>query len=448
MKILKLLAFSAVLLASAWGICLLDAAENPSAIHIQRTMKALEESTAENPAHIRVMFYGQSIVAQAWTAEIQKFLTEKYPTVQFEFFNGAIGGFESPNLVRTAESDLYPWYPDLLFFHVYGPIDKYEEIVRKTRERTTAEIILWTSHLSEKQDPKAMLLERDQRSKDIFDVAERYHCMIIDLNKKWCQMLIDNGWEPNHVLADGIHLNEEGIKYYANFIWEDICRIPGTDGEPDVSGSITEFPADAPCVTVKDNGDQVLHFNGNRVTAVFDGSAEPGKDIALLLDGKPLAEFPELWRMTRTSQGPCWMPAIRYVGSQTLPVKEEWTLTAIDGSAEDGSLIAYRVEGSVTGEDGEGRSDKPFVSRSGRITLEPSDLGMTWQFPYFKQKLPQGFQVKWSAEPLFADSFKTGDSGSRVLVLEGCSNEAHDLTLSSSNGKLGVGKWIVNQPAK
>ena len=38
--------------------------ENPTAIHIQRTMKALEESTAAKPATVRVLFYGQSIVAQ------------------------------------------------------------------------------------------------------------------------------------------------------------------------------------------------------------------------------------------------------------------------------------------------------------------------------------------------------------------------------------------------
>lgn len=111
---------------------------NPSAKYIQRTMKALAESTVENPAQVRVLFYGQSIVAQEWTKKVQKYLTEKYPTVQFTFQNNAIGGYTSERLVRTAESDLYPWYPDLLFFHVYGSTEKYEEIVRNVREKTTA----------------------------------------------------------------------------------------------------------------------------------------------------------------------------------------------------------------------------------------------------------------------------------------------------------------------
>lgn len=104
------------------------AAANPSAAYIQRTMKSLEDSTAETPAHVRVMFYGQSITSQAWTQIVQENLTTKYPTVDFEFHNAAIGGYTSPALIRTADHDLYPWYPDLLFFHVYGPMNKYEEI--------------------------------------------------------------------------------------------------------------------------------------------------------------------------------------------------------------------------------------------------------------------------------------------------------------------------------
>ena len=48
-------------------------------------------------------------------------LKEKYPTVNFVWANKAIGGFTSPALTRTAWSDLFPYYPDLLFFHVHFP---------------------------------------------------------------------------------------------------------------------------------------------------------------------------------------------------------------------------------------------------------------------------------------------------------------------------------------
>jgi len=121
---------------------------NPSVALVQRTMARIAGSTSEKPATVRFQFYGQSITSQPWTKLVAKDLTQRFPSVKFEFHNPAIGGFTSDKLIGTAEHDLYPWYPDILVFYVYGPVDKYEEIIRETRARTTAEIVLWTSHLS------------------------------------------------------------------------------------------------------------------------------------------------------------------------------------------------------------------------------------------------------------------------------------------------------------
>ena len=63
--------------------------------------------------------------------------------------NRALGGFASQMLVKTAETDLYPFYPDLLIFHVYGAHDKYEDIIRRVRERTTAEILQQNDHVDQ-----------------------------------------------------------------------------------------------------------------------------------------------------------------------------------------------------------------------------------------------------------------------------------------------------------
>ena len=183
---------------------------NPSVLNIQRTMKILEESTLENPATVRVLFYGQSITAQGWTNILMANLTNRYPTVNFIWENRAIGGYESPYLIRTAESDLYPFYPDILFFHVYGPLDKYEEIVRRVRERTTAEIVLWTSHLKRKENPAEMLCSRDERSRRILEIAEKYGCLAVDLNRKWSEMMLGYGYTMDDLLTDGIHMKGNG----------------------------------------------------------------------------------------------------------------------------------------------------------------------------------------------------------------------------------------------
>ena len=420
---------------------------NPTMVQIQRTMKAMEESTAENPAHVRVLFYGQSIVAQPWTEKVMQKLAEKYPTVVFESENRAIGGYESPVLVRTAETDLYPYYPDLLFFHVYGPLDKYEEIVRKVRETTSAEIVLWTSHLYKDQSAEEMLKNRDERSRGILEIAKKYNCAVIDLNKKWAEMLIDKGWETKKLLADGVHLNSQGIDIYANFIFEELVRIPGTSGEPGVSGTIRKFGMDAPEVAKGENGEIKFEFDGNRVVAVSDGTAgDCGAEV--LLDGAKMEDKKELWTATRATNGPAWMPALNLPGFKQVPVKEEWNLIPIEGTKKDGSFFRYKVEGSVTGFDGEGDSDHDFVSNSGRVAIEATDLHMTWQFPYFKAEVPDDFKVTWSTYPLFADPYIPGAEGTRTVLVQNCANGKHVLTIRPKNGGAGIAKLLVYAPAK
>ncbi|MDO5582154.1 MAG: hypothetical protein Q4G69_13585 [Planctomycetia bacterium] len=418
---------------------------NPSVKYIQRTMKALEESTAENPARVRVLFYGQSIVAQEWTKMVQQDLIAKYPTVKFTFQNNAIGGYTSERLVRTSESDLYPWYPDLLFFHVYGSTEKYEEIVRNVRQRTTAEIVLWTSHLNAKQSVQQMRDQRDQRSKEILAVADKYHCMVIDLNKKWCDLLHKNGWAPGKLLQDSIHLTPKGCKYYAQFISEEIVRLPGTSGEESVSGSIRKIALSDPAVQKNADHSVSVKFKGNRISAVSGPNWSKSANAKILLDGKDPAVFKDLWINTRTSCCPKWMPSIYSVRFNVPLIKEKWTLTALPDSAKDGKKIHYKVSGSITGSDGEGFSTEDFVSPSGRVVIPKGSFNT--MFGYFKMDLPKDYKVVWQSIPLFADPYYPGETGEPSVLIQNCSNEEHVLTIIPT-GKIDIEAFIVNTPAK
>ena len=312
------------------------AAANPSAAYIQRTMKTLEASTAQNPAHVRVLFYGQSITAQAWTRTVQKQLEKRYPTVKFEFRNAAIGGYDSSVLIRTADHDLYPWYPDLLFFHVYGPMDKYEEIIRRVRERTSAEIVIWTSHLNlvSKNKPDQVDTSNDARAVKIRAVAPKHDCMLIDLREKWRKYLSDNGLAAKELLSDGIHLNPKGCDLYARLIGEELVRAPELGDNPVTSGTITPIPSNSPDVTRGADGSLTLRFTGNRVVAVSDGTGAAGAKAKVLLDGKPLDDMKELWAISRPSLGPAgiWMPAVNNIAFDRTPVEEDWTLTCLPDS--------------------------------------------------------------------------------------------------------------------
>lgn len=441
----------------AFGVCLwlalaapVMAANNPSAANIQRTFKALEASTAEHPAQVRVMFYGQSITAQAWTRILQKRLEERYPAAQFEFRNAAIGGYESTVLVRTADHDLYPWYPDLLFFHVYGPMEQYEEIIQRVRERTSAEIVVWTSHLNSlsADRPDEINTSHDQRAVKIREVAAKYNCMVVDLREQWRRHLAELKLPVKDLLSDVIHLNPQGCDLYAKIIGDELVRVPELGDNPTASGTITTVTADSPALTKGSHGSLTLRFQGNRVVAISDGTGTAGATAKVLLDDQPLEGVKELWAITRPSVGPAgiWMPAINNIGFNQPLLEEDWTLTCLQDSTPDGKKIHFEVRGSVTGDDGDGWSTERFVSRSHRVIIEPRDWRIEWTLGYRKATLPEDFQVSWKSYPLFTRAYEPRPAGTRTVLVQGCANQAHTLKLVPANGVLGIRAFVVHTP--
>ena len=431
---------------------------------IQRTMKALAESTRERPAVVRILFYGQSIVGQNWHPLVIDELKRRYPTAVFEVENRAIGGFESPDLSRTAESDLYPFYPDLVFFHVYGPMDKYEAIVRKIRATTTAEIVLWTSHLRRSDCDTREKVEQaasswDYRSQKIAEIAAQYGCLFVDLREKWARMMLSSGYTANDLLGDSIHLktNGPGFAAYARFLSEALVRTDGASGDVASSGAIETVPLDDPRVRKGDDGTLALDFDGNRVVAVADGKGAGDADV--LLDGRSVRDFAEMYFTTRPSTLVSWMPMIRHVdiAPDARPVVEDWTFTYLDGTDPRGAAIHYKVEGSVTGFDGEGWSTNDFRSVSGRAVISCDDMRRaSWQYGYFVKPDPDdpkaarpGQKVTWSVEPLFADPYRSAAAGVRTVLAQNCANGNHLLTLKPRSGaKLGISAFVVYRPAK
>lgn len=445
---MKIIFVTAILLASLLN----GYAVNPTAKYIQRTLSALEASTEENPSHVRVLVYGQSITAQNWTDIVQRDLKTRYPTVDFKFHKASIGGYTSPLLIRTADHDLYPWYPDLLFFHVYGPVDKYEEIIKRVRERTSAEIVLWTSHINARSGitTEAESLPDDERSKKIKAVAKKYNCMLIDLRSKWYDYLKENNLKVDDLLLDGTHLNNKGCEVYGNIIKEELVPVPGAACQSASSGTISKIPFDSASVHKAVDGRITLSFTGNRVVAVSDGEGAKGATARVLLDGEPMDGMKELWVHTRASVGPAriWMPAINHIGFENPLVEEDWVLTCLPDSSPDGKEIHFKLGGSKTGADGEGWNTKRFVSNSGRVILEPNDWHIGWILNYRKATLPEGFQVKWKSYPLFTNDYKPQPVGTRTLLVQGCANGEHTLTIIPQGGDLGIQEFVVYAPAK
>jgi hypothetical protein len=401
-------------------------------------MTLLATSTPTNRHTVKVLFYGQSITEQGWTRRVAEDLRRRFPHANLLIENRALGGHAAQLLVKTAEADLYPFYPDLVIFHVYGSHIEYENIIRRLRQRTTAEILMQTDHvtqdsqLTEETDPAKLTPKQWNAFMNhsfLPATARKYGAELCDQHTLWKYYLQDHGLSASNLLRDAVHLNAHGeylmaecvkayLRYdpvFPNNEWTNLARTfrVGSD------------------VHWRD-GQLALEFEGNRVDVIASG--QPGPPSQVLIDGRPPSAFPELYGFTRASAypGANW-PCLLRVGSDKPLQLEEWTLT-LKEIAPDHKTVRFVIGGSRTGPDGAGSSTARFVSNSGRVVLEPEDWNLEYAFKVFKRPLPPNFQIKWRVAPYFADEFAPRVSQEAqahvVTVAQGLSNGRHRLELA------------------
>jgi hypothetical protein len=384
-------------------------------VGIQRAMTLMATSTPQKRNKVKVLFYGQSITEQAWSKQVGEELKKRFPHADLEIANKAIGGFASQRLVKVAEHDLYPWYPDLVIFHVYGANNTYEEIIRNIRTRTTAEVLLQKDHVGAKLPPtiknwdEAKELEKqdkgmwwDYMMNYVFvpDIAKKHGCGVADVRTPWVRYLTDNKLDTRALLKDDIHLNDAGCNVMAGIVSQYLVHRPDLpkDSWQDLVRDV-EAKADGKTLTVT--------AEGNRFDVVV-GTLDQPLNATVTIDGKKPSEFPGCYAFTRVSPH-AWS-----------------TLTSV---AADGKSWKFAVKGSVTGDDGEGDSSQPFTSKSGRVVIAPD----SW-FPG-GAKIDNGYRITWKAVPLFADTIelKPGEAGKENLVrlAQGLPNDKHTIVLTA-----------------
>ena len=404
-------------------------------VGIQRAMTLMATSTPEHHNHVKVLFYGQSITEQSWTKLVAEDLRKRFPNADLEIVNKAIGGFASQRLVKIAEHDCYPWYPDLVIFHVYGANNTYEEIIKNIRTRTTAEVLMQKDHVGAKLPPvvanwdAAKELEKtdkgmwwDYMMNYVFlpDIAKKYGCGVADVRTPWVKYLGDHKLDTRALLKDDIHLNDDGCKVMAGIVSQYLVHRP-------------ELPTDTWKALVHDveakpaGRSLTVNAEGNRFDVVV-GTIDQPLSATVTIDGKKPSEFPECYAFNRPNPGP-WSPLfIMRIDHPSALVLEDWTLT-LTSVAADGKSWKFTVQGSVTGADGEGDSSQPFTSKSGRVVIAPD----SW-FPG-GAKIPDGYKLTWKAVPLFADriELKPGEAGKDNLVTlaQGLPNGAHTVVITA-----------------
>jgi lysophospholipase L1-like esterase len=430
---------------------------------VQRSLRLLAESRPTHRHTVRVLFYGQSITEQGWAEgrgwarEVERSLRRRFPHADLVIENRGLGGFASQLLVRAAETDLYAFYPDLVIFHVYGAHDKYEQIVRNLRARTTAEILLQTDHptapeeLEEGRDlaragVRAGAPEPEQYIDRLRwstfmnqlwlpELARRYDAALCDVRGAWKQFLAQHAQAPAALLKDEVHLNPRGEARMATYVEACLRRDP----------SLGRSPAEDWVRTLEvgrdlrwQDGLLRLSFVGNRVDALTApdeaGAEEQREPTRVWIDGRPPSAWPELYGWTRAlpSTGGPW-PALVGLRSEAPLLLERWELSVSTESREP-ERYAFRLWGSRTGPDGEGRSDQPFVSRSRRVVIPPDGWLVRYVMGLVGQReVPEHFRISWDVVPRFVDAFvptrTRAGSEAAVTLAEGLPNGPHVLEL-------------------
>lgn len=366
---------------------------------ISRTMTALATSTPQKRNPVKILFYGQSITAQQWSAALANRLKKQYPNADITWANKAIGGFTAERLIQTATHDLYPYYPDLVVFHVYSGLKgEYENIIANIRKKTAAEIMISTHHVSHVGNDKANA-SHEAESENIRRVAAKYDCELVEVREEWKQYLMDNQLTAKDFLKDSVHLNDPGCKLMEELHWRHFRY------SPDFPNPHAQWVSQQPVAAGAD-GRIKIAFDGNRVDILADAGKAPFGSAKILIDGKAPSEFHGAYTITRASNAlGVWWPAIHTISNEKPLIVEDWILRVTEIS-EDGKNFRYDVIGSKTGADGSGNNKEKFVSNSGRVVIDPKDFGTEFAATYSKKKMPAGYEIKWAVKPMFLDVYR------------------------------------------
>ncbi len=439
---------------------------------IQRTMTLLATSTAKHRNNVRILFYGQSIQAQGYVSRmVTAALKKRYPYANIITANPSLGGYEGPSLVRTSAHDIYPFYPDLVVFHVYGGNEsgEVERILSNIRRYTTAEILTWTHHVDNyngERDPW-----RDSDSAYRRYLAQKYDCELVEVREEWKAFRKQYNIARADLLHDNIHLNKLGGELLGKLVLRHFrfnplfpCAWFNTVRTYEARRALEERQDEITLIgdwrrhrngVISSSKDARLRleFYGNRIDVVAQWSNPRKMGTArVLIDGRAPSTYAAAYAATRPDTNPFYgRTCLKRVTLGKNPVAETWTCT-MSNMSKDGKTFDFEVTGSVTGPDGKGTHDKPFVSNSGRIIIDPHDF--TWHHSHIVSKKPMPATIKfgWKVVLMGSDTYAPGKFKNRGrvdnhTVIQGIANNKHVLELViNGDGVVPVGSIVAYRP--
>jgi hypothetical protein len=340
-----------------------------------------------------------------------------------------------------------------------------EEIIARTRSRTTAEVLLWTSHFrwprdlgrdGSPDDPAAQrLYQADQaRAALIRRLAETYRCELADVRKGFRAYFEQHDLHPKDTLRDSVHPNELGNFLIAELVKPHLRHDPGFPTEP-WEDLVTDVPVEDERVTRGEDGSLTLTFEGNRIDVIAAHTDEEDFGTAqVLIDGKAPSDFPELYYHTRPSPTPvAGRPAFNAIEHEAPLQEETWTAKILECDPTEGvDTLRFEVIGSKTGPDGTGSHKERFVSDSGRVIIPAKKWMVNWSLNYRDETLPEDYEVTWETKLLGTDVYEAPVTEDPSLeytttLAQGLENAEHTVTLTpNDDGALPVAGFRAYRP--
>ncbi len=283
--------------------------------------------------------------------------------------------------------------PDLVFTYTNGSPEGLDGLLTEVRRHTTADVIVPSLHFFQ----RSKLTDREIESgvvdwEQIRAICRKHQAEFVENRRELAAYMKEHGLEPPELVGDSVHQNRHGFIR----IWDNITRhvaapeelgydpasrerrlsvAPPTTNDEEKVALAGKWERKSGIARTAEEGAKVtVHFTGNRIDLL--GRTLPGGGtMRVQIDGKPADGAPAFYTtfIRPTAKRPLKLkgpgpgdiaPHAVELGQSTVP--QTWTITMTDDAGH------FRLEGSVTGPDGEGRSDEPFTSKSGQIRLDPA----------------------------------------------------------------------------
>lgn len=201
---------------------------------------------------IKLLFQGDSItdagrdrndihnLGDGYPKYAAKFLSEKYPDIDFEFINLGIGGDQTKNLVERLDNEFIDIQPDIVSILIgindvwhYAENrewlnnelfeERYRTVLTALKEKTNAKIMIMEPFLIPVEDKLYFREDLYKKIEIVRSLAREFADVYLPTDGLLCSAFV--GDEPTSFAADGVHPTAKGAEYIGKLYCDYISKL-------------------------------------------------------------------------------------------------------------------------------------------------------------------------------------------------------------------------------